>query len=333
MRFFAVILTVLCLAGCSSGESDREPANGEAAPSAGAARLDDRAGIEKWNSYVDLGNSIDISFYQAMNAYFDAFGNGPDYKPDAPAEAVDRFTAAMASPSELSRAIGQAALMSAKEPKTDLDLAVEEVTPHLQVLWEALIASRDHHAGRKHLLEGDALAADLHSRIYDAYQGLAATYDRFRDILNQTDTARRKTDLQTMIGKGLVIRPAMLKLLDDAQALQDFLSSRSVTSGTLAGLDLETFEPLYDEFVLSFREYEKAAADQTQTKKERLKEEIVRDFNQQAAKVRGSADELVERRRNKAATWGDPRETVGSPEHFAAVLGELVDLYNSGLNQ
>jgi len=332
MRFLAVVLTLLCLAGCS-GESNQESDRNKTAPSAGASRLDERAEIEKWNSYVDLGNSIDISFYRAMNAYFDAFGNGSAYKANAPSEAVDRFAAALPAPQELSTAIDQAIIMSAREPKSDLDLAVEEITPHLKTLWSALIASRDHHAGRKHLLEGDTVAAELHTRIFDAYQGLAATYDRFRDILNQADAARRKTDLQAMVDKGLVIRPAMLKLLDNAQALQDFLSSHSVTSGTLASLDLEVFEPLYDEFVLSFQEYEKVATNPGQPKKEGLKPQIIGDFGTQAARVKAAADALVERRRNKAVPADEPQTITGTPEQFASVLGELVDMYNFALNQ
>ena len=333
MRFLAVLLTLLCLAGCSSGDSTQESAKKEAAPSAGASRLDERAEIEKWNSYVDLGNSIDTSFYRAMNAYFDAFGNGSTYKSDASSEAIDRFAASLPAPLELSRAIDQAILMSGKEPKSDLDLAVEEITPHLKTLWGALIASRDHHAGRKHLLEGDTLAAELHTQIFDAYQGLAASYDRFRDILNQADAARRKTDLQAMVDKGLVIRPAMLKLLDDAQALQDFLSSHSVTSGTLASLDLEAFEPLYGEFTQSFKDYEKVTANPGQPKKEGLKPKVIEDFGVQAAQVKASADKLMERRRNNAPKVDDPQAVPGTPEQFAAVLGDLVDMYNFALNQ
>jgi len=136
-----------------------------------------------------------------------------------------------------------------------------------------------------------------------------------------------------MLDKGLIIRPAMLKLLDNAQALQDFLSSRSVTSGTLASLDLEAFEPLYDEFVKSFQEYEKAAVTLDQPKKEGLKKGVVETFSEQAAQVRTSADELMQRRRNNSGPVTDPQTAVGTPENFAATLGALVDMYNSALNQ
>ncbi|MDR2947222.1 MAG: hypothetical protein LBV79_10830, partial [Candidatus Adiutrix sp.] len=91
MRWLAVVLILIMLgaAGCSSEDSGRE-----AAPSAGSLSPEERAAIEKWNSYVDLGNSIDTSFYGVMDAYFQAFGNGPDYKAGGP-EAAARFTAAL----------------------------------------------------------------------------------------------------------------------------------------------------------------------------------------------------------------------------------------------
>jgi hypothetical protein len=390
-----------------------------------------------------------------MDAYFQAFGNGPDYKAGGP-EAAERFTAALAEPEALSAAIDRALAMSALEPKNDLDRAVEEVAPLLRTLWDALLASRDHHiahppqpvaeaevaapvvtavpdiapaditdtniadtmvdaaapetddeeaatdnadaadtsvdetavdsadatntdvtdttvnnadvaetdaseAGVEDAETADAdvpgatnadeaatentiavadlaaptpaapadpVAAELHSQIFSAYQGLSATYDRFRDRLNQADAARRRSDLQAMADRGLVIRPAMLKLLDQAQALQDFLGGRGVTSEALTGLDLETFEPLYGGFLQSFQDYEQAVAVPEQLANEGLKPEVIEAFTTQAAQVRAAAGELMERRRNPAAPMGD-----SPPAEFADVLGALVDLYNSALNQ
>lgn len=328
MRFLVIILALASfLAGCSSDNSQKEPpAGGETQ----ASTQDQITEIEKWNSYVDLGNNVDADFYKALDAYFEAFGSGPDYKLDAPQDLIDAFVVALPSPLELSRSIDRAMALATKNSQDELDLAVAEVLPHLKTLWNHLTTAKSLYERGKGE-EGSSSAAELHNKIYESYQALSITYDRFRGVLGQADAARRKTDLQTMLDQGLVIRPAMLLLLDSAQTLQDYLSSHSITTATLAGLDLAVFEPLFDEFLKDYDLYNQVISDTAQAKAENVPSGLIASFTGQAMVVKEAAQELVERRRN--ANTVEDGQQLGTPEHFAEVLGELVDLYNSGLNQ
>ncbi len=306
------------------------------------SKVDRKSEIEKWNSYVDLGNDLETDYFQVINSYFDAFGNGPDYKPTDQTAKIDAFTNSLTSPEQLSKTVEQALLMSAREPQNELDQAVGELAGHFKTLWQALIRSREYHAAGTHppaTGEGQEVGSGfgpdsaqiLHTQIYESYQGLNATYSRFRDTLNKADAERRKKDIQEMGGQGLVIRPAMLKLIDHVQALQDLLSSRSITSETLPNLNIDDFTPLFNEFMKSAEEFEKTLGDRRQPAREKLKETALVSFNQQLMVVRASATSLLARHQLKTKAEPFPEETPGTPEHFGRAAGDLVDRYNAAI--
>ena len=331
-RILLICFLVLIFTGCS-GESQK-PAASEAEPAAAeTAAAGRKAEIQKWNSYVDLGNALDTSFYRAINSYFDAFGNGAEYRPSERSELVEEFRAALADPAPLAAAIGQALAMSSKEPKNELDQAVFEITGHLGELWSGLTRFRE-------LLDAEAApeSADpevarrqLHKKIYEAYQGLAGTYGRFRDTLNKADSERRKEDIQAMRDKGLVLKPAMLKVVDNAQSLQNLLSSRYITSSTLGTIPEAELRPYLDELVQSAADFAKVMEQTDKSGPEGLKAKPLADFQAQAQVVSDSAAGLDRRIRLLEPTPADPENVTGTPEHFGRMVGLLVDNYNSAL--
>lgn len=320
---------VLILSGCFGEEkknSDPEPA---AVDSAAAGR---KAGIQKWNSYVDLGNALDADFYRAINSYFDAFGNSAEYRPAAQAGLAGEFQAAMSDPIPLASAIEQALALASQEPKNELDQAVFEVTGHLRDLWGGLNRFRE-------LLTTDSAAGDdqeearrqLHEKIYEAYQGLAAAYGRFRDTLGQADSERRKEDIQAMRDKGLKLKPAMLKVVDDAQSLQNLLSGRSISSGTLRTIPETELRPLLDELFRSAADFAKVLDQTGKSDREGLKDKPLTDFQAQVRQVMDSAQGLDRRVRHAEPAPANPENIPGTPEHFGQTVGQLVDYYNSAL--
>ncbi len=357
----AILFFPLMLTGCL--QSEDQPRNAEPeivtslqaslkeepqpAPKAEAkpeVKVDRKAEIEKWNSYVDLANEIETGLNPALNKYFEAFGNGPTYQPANREAKTRNFIAALSSPGQLAETIDQALLMAAREPKSDLDQNVSELAAHLKTLRQHLLRAREYHAASPDQ-EGDSTpsasgefqpsapdeAQALHAKIHDAFQNFTAAYGRFRDGLNRADAERRKRDIQEMDDQGLVIRTAMLGLIDHAQELQDMLSSHSITSETLQALDMDQFSPLYDEFMKSADNFEKTLADPQQPAREKLKLQTLGGFTQQLMVVRASATSLMARYQLKTKALPFPEETPGTPEHFGRVLGDLVDLYNAAV--
>ncbi|MDR1045508.1 MAG: YiiG family protein [Candidatus Adiutrix sp.] len=317
VKNIAVLIFAVFLGACSGAERPEEN-------SAQSAE------IEKWNLYVDFGNHLETGFNLALSEYFKAFGNRPDYRPAERVEYVSDFIAAMGAEQSLSRDI-EKTLAAAEGSDKELDQATYEMSLQLQALWANLRRARDFHDAGGYPQDNPGLARETHSRIYESYLGLEASYSRFRDLLNKEDSERRRQDLREMTESGLVLRPAMLRLIDDAQALQDHLLSRGLQAANLAELDLEALRPYYESYIRSFDDFEKAN-ESVKAAREGLAGQVLPRFRSQAAALTVSIRRLIELRRRGLDLDGDPENTPGGPENIGLELGRLVDLYNEAIH-
>lgn len=365
--FIGLLVGLAPLGGCLDSQPETEE-SGQVSSIVGSLEpqpdsppmspADQKAEIEKWNSYVDLGNEIETTFQSAMNAYFDIFGRSPAYQL-ADQQQIESFMAAMLGPDRLTKLIQTAVEMSARAPQSELDQAVGEMSVHFSDLWSGLVEAHRQlkspqvfdpaPVSEPEMVDQDMPGQDssnqealvsppplisqqLHNRIYESHQGLVITYGKFQDILGKADAVRREKDLRNMAEKGMVLRTALLKLIDTAQNLQDMLSSRSITSSTLTNLDIAEFTPLYSSFQESIDEFEKAMQDPGQLAREKLKPAALVNFTQQLMVVRASVTSLMARLQLQTGAEPFPEESPGTPEHFGRELGFLVDQYNGITN-
>jgi len=281
-------------------------------------------GVEKWNSYVDLANELEALFLPALNAYLETFGHNPEYHEPAQGSGLvaNYFLVLMEKPEDFSRALDQARAAAGQEE--ELDQAVQELMPYLQALWADLGRSRDFHLGPPKAEElpdqtGELRVRldspeELHARIFTAYQGFAATYERFRETLNRAGQERRQKDIQDLKGKGLIIHPVLLEILDAGQGLQDFLNVRQISGAAPDGLTPEDLRPFLDRLESAAKILETAIT--TGGDREGLSEEALVEFGDQLRVVRAEVADLA----------GNGRKS--SPETLARALGRLVDIYN-----
>jgi hypothetical protein len=292
-------------------------------PSAGDGEAE---AVEKWNSYVDLANELEAIFLPALNAYLETFGHSPEYQPTQGSGLIANYFLVLTErPEDLSRTLDRAARTAASRGE-ELDQAVQELIPYLKALWTDLGRSRAWHLERRKAVresQGDTgelrvrldSPEDLHARIFTAYQGFTATYERFRGILTRAGQERRQKDIQELRGKGLVIHPALLEILDAGQGLQDYLNVRKV-SGTASG-DPEELRPFLDRLENAAKTLETASA--ADGDREGLSEEALVEFRDQLQAVRTEAAALA------GEMAGGSRS---SPESLFLALGRLVDIYN-----
>ena len=281
-------------------------------------------GVEKWNSYVDLAHELEALFLPALNAYLETFGHSPEYHEPAQGSGLvaNYFLVLMEKPEDFSRALDQARAAAGQEE--ELDQAVQELMPYLQALWADLGRSRDFHLGPPKAEElpdqtGELRVRldspeELHARIFTAYQGFAATYERFRETLNRAGQERRQKDIQDLKGKGLIIHPVLLEILDAGQGLQDFLNVRQISGAAPDGLTPEDLRPFLDRLESAAKILETAIT--TGGDREGLSEEALVEFGDQLRVVRAEVADLA----------GNGRKS--SPETLARALGRLVDIYN-----
>ena len=317
--FFIVLLAGLAAADLPT----RSPAPLSPAPSGGGS-------VEKWNSYVDLAHELEALFLPALNAYLETFGHNPEYSPiEGSGLIANYFLVLMESPEELNRVLDQAR-SPAGRPEGELDQAVRELMPYLEALWSDLKRSRDFH-----LSEGKDSARlpeetgelrvrldspeELHARIFTAYQGFAATYERFRGTLNRAGQERRQNDIRILRERGLLVHSALLEILDAGQGLQDYLNVRRISGAPLAGLKPEDLEPFLDRLESGAGILEKLTTMEGSVI-EGLSVEALIEFFEQLQVVMGEARILAGPEEGGSRT--------GPPETLGRALGRLVDIYN-----
>ena len=283
--------------------------------------------VEKWNSYVDLANDLEAVFQPALEAYLGTFGHEPDYRPlEGTGLIANYFLVMMEGTDNLELVLERAQAAADQGSEEELDRAVQEMLPYLQGLWTALNRSRDYHRERLARLSAEAeeqreLRArldgpeDLHARIFTDYQGFAATSERFREALRQAGLERRRRDLKLMREEGLILRPAMLEILDAGQALQDFLNSRQITGVTLAGLKPGELMPFWERLEREGGLFEAARA--AGSPRENLPAEALAEFSLRLGETLAVAAALAE---------AAPAEAT--PEALARAMGRMVDIYN-----
>lgn len=303
--------------GCSNDDST---ADGGASP---------KAEIEKWNFYVDFGNHLETDLNQALSGYFKAFGDQPDYRAPASSDYIADFVEAMGVDKLLTRDIEQA-LSSARSSDSELDQVTYEMTLQLQTLWTRLRLARDYHSGRAQSFGVADQAQQLHREIFESYLGLEATYSRFRQILNKSDAERRQADLREMRAKGLIVRPAMLQLIDDSQVIQDLFLAKGLDSGNLSDLSLEEFQPYYEKVMDSLTALEEALDKIDKPGREALSADMLPRFRDQSKRMVDSLNLLLEGLRlPDFSQSANLQNATSATENFATELGDLVDLYNN----
>jgi len=318
--FLFILLSLVALTGCF-GETQGETT------SQGPREAGKKEEIEKWNLYVDLSNYLEADLNPALDDYLRIFGYSPEYRPANEPEYIADLLSAMVASEELTREIDKA-LAKAAKADNDLDQATYEMGLQLKQLWASLAKARDYYSAPAGRPTDEEAAREAHANIYEAYLALESSRGRFWELLSKEDSERRKRDIQEMGLRGLNLRPAMLKLLDDGQALQDLLSSRNINSASLRNLNPDDYRPLYDRFAASIAEYDQLLDKTGNPAGEGLNSADLEKFSQYAWVTLASANQLIEYLEGVNPGEGNPEDISGTPEHFAHRLWVLVDLYN-----
>lgn len=316
-----VLLSLVALTGCFGETQDETTSQGPQ----GAGKKEE---IEKWNLYVDLSNYLEADLNPALDDYLRLFGYSPEYRPADEPEYIADLLSAMVASQELAGKIDKA-LAKAAKADDDLDQATYEVGLQLKQLWASLAKARDYYSMPLGRPTDEAAAREVHANIYEDYMALESSRGRFWELLSKEDAERRKRDIQEMGRQGLSLRPAMLKLLDDGQALQDLLISRNINSASLRNLNPADYRPLYDRFAASIAEFDQLLDKTGNPAGEGLNPADLEKFSQHAWVTLASANQLIEYLQGGNPIEGNPEDVSGTPEHFAQRLWILVDLYNS----
>lgn len=278
--------------------------------------------IKKWNTYVELNNSMILHFFQPMELYFEAFGRTADYRPAAEHYDLVQFVSSLAASNDFSKNIADTQ-NAAKNPENDLDETAREMLPHLNELWTLLSQSRDYHAAQGYTQDNYAQAADFHARIHQAHAAFAPSYQKFSQLLHQKDAARREKDIADMLAQNMRLKSAMLRVVDAAQNMQDYLSQNPESM-----LQLEP-----DAFIALYIAYNQASAafqilEPQAEEFENVQQQSLENFRNKVREVSETVLPIMAYCQNIQKGEATTQIKLDDIENFSYTTGQLVDLYN-----
>ena len=332
--FLAALMLLTLLAGCDSKE--RAPASSAAsdAPDASSTHAgpptpprdesvptDEEMEQIKYNYYVGLNNDI-IEVLDSLESYFMVVADDPEFSllPDT------GLTYGFRIYGQNTDLLDDCLLLAEMEPSfgamDEQVLAMGEPLRALMETFSAISRSSDYADNQYQK------AREYHAVIYENIDPfLAAAYD-FLDAIAEMGDARTAAEEAAMLEEGnLIIYNASHAITIGKQILNE-IAEQGITDETITQLDLTELRTLYDELVATVADFDAATADNDQLIKESLANS--RPFD-------GLYDSLIQ-----ALEWmirqvesGRPLDLsgsgapLGSIGHFAYVLSQCIDRYNS----
>jgi hypothetical protein len=284
--------------------------------------------VNKWNGYVELNNDMPRLFFQPLEYYFAAFGRSPEYKAAAEQQLLDSFVASL-PPSEDFEKGAHKILGGAKEADDELDEAAKEMLPHFHELLTLLAQSRSYHAAQTYSQDDYAQAAELHARIHAAHAAFLPSYQKFSQVLHIKDAERRKTDIEAMLAQNLRIKPALLRVVDAAQNIQDYFNAQMITAETILNLEPDTFMALFHEYISASDTFLALGIESNELIREGLREDGVDEFRHSQREVLAAAEPIMAYCQNlKKDAPTQPIKLVDT-KNLSVNIEKLVDIYNT----
>lgn len=332
--FLATLMLLTLLSGCDT--KGRTPASPSASdtPDASSAHAgpptpprdesvptDEEMEQIKYNYYVQLNNDI-IEVLDSLESYFMVVADDPEFSllPDT------GLTYGFRVYGQNTDILDDCLLLAEMEPSFGaLDDQVLQMGEPLRALMETFsaISRSSDYANNQY-----QKAKEYHAVIYENIDPfLAVVYD-FLDGIAAMGDARTAAEEEQMLADGeLIIYNASHAITIGKQVL-DEIAEQGITDETITQLDLTELRTLYDELVATVADFDAATADNNQLIKESLANS--RPFD-------GLYDSLIQ-----ALEWmirqvesGRPLDLsgsgapLGSIGHFAYVLSQCIDRYNS----
>lgn len=139
-------------------------------------------------------------------------------------------------------------LVQAKAEKDDLDQSFLSLYPVLTDMMNVLDDIYEYADMKSYLDDDYARAREYHAKLWSDYTAYESLADDFMSRLSAVETERNAEALEQMKEEGLVAFYAVNCVINSAQALQMELYNQGITDETILDMNLESVQPLYDQF-------------------------------------------------------------------------------------
>lgn len=208
------------------------------------AEFSEEEELELYNLYVDIYNYMNGRLYDSIDRYFTYVAFEEEFSLIS-----DHYTCYSLSDSQLKKMEDAYAMASSKSEKTTLDEAFLAMYPSLTTVFDTLDSIYEYSDLKSYLDDDYAKAKEYHAVLWAALAEYAATGSIFMEELDIAAQERMEASLQIMKDEGYIVFYDINMMFNCASAIQTELYNQGITDENLIEMDLETIQPLYDEFV------------------------------------------------------------------------------------
>lgn len=140
-------------------------------------------------------------------------------------------------------------LLEEKEYQDELDLAFKQAYPSMTKMME-VINKISEYADMKSYVDDDfAKGKEYHKELWEAYQQYVPNMDEFRRLYDIQSRERLMQVREEALNSGQTARYEAASVLEGGKALLDEIKAQGLTDKNILEMNLETMQPLYDEFL------------------------------------------------------------------------------------
>lgn len=209
-----------------------------------AAELNEAEELELYNLYVDIYNYMNERMYSSIERYFKYVAFEEEFS-----LLDDHYTCYSLSDTFLNKIEGAYTMASSKSEKTALDEAFLAMYPSLSTVCDTLESIYEYSDLKSYVDDDYAKAKEYHAVLWAALAEYETTSMIFMEELDIIAQERMEASLQIMKDEGYIVFYNINMMYNCASAIQTEFYNQGITDENLIEMDLETIQPLYDEFV------------------------------------------------------------------------------------
>ncbi len=234
------------LSDFSNEVSDAEDAD-EETEGTGTGESDEELEQELYNTYIEINNYMVGRLEESLNRYFEYVDAQEEFMLLDPDDGY--YSCYSISEYTMQDLETACELIARKSAPSALDQAFLDMYPSLKELMLTLNDIYDYTDMESYLDDDYAKAKEYHAALYSALEEYASTGDAFMNELNIVAAERQEESLARMKDEGFEVFYTMNMVMLLAEEIEQELYSQGVWDDNILDMDLETIQPLYDEFV------------------------------------------------------------------------------------
>ena len=199
---------------------------------------------ELYNLYVDIYNYMNGRLYDSIERYFKYVAFEEEFS-----LIDDNYTCYSLSDTQLEKVEDAYAIASSKNEKTALDEAFLAMYPSLTTIFDTLDSIYEYSDLKSYMDDDYAKAKEYHAVLWAAFAEYGVTCTTFMEELDIVAQERLVESLKVMQEEGYEVLYNINMMFNCANTIQAELYYQEITDENLIEMDLETIQPLYDEFV------------------------------------------------------------------------------------